>query len=156
MRKQTNTSPSPSPKGFQSPKFSDSDFRESADSDSDSDVRKALTHTLPDEINGWGSAFFCNMFLIFNNLSDHCVLSSLVGSSYNSYAARDFPWWTTWVCLGRNQLFLAPTWRSTKISWSFKNQLIQDNSWVEIHGIDRFWGGRTVFFPGGLLCKNLP
>jgi hypothetical protein len=36
MRKQTNTL-SPSPKGFQSPKFLDSD------SDSDSDVRKALT-----------------------------------------------------------------------------------------------------------------
>jgi hypothetical protein len=35
MRKQTNTL-SPSPKGFQSPKFSDSD------SYSDSDVRKAL------------------------------------------------------------------------------------------------------------------
>jgi hypothetical protein len=39
MRKQTNTL-SPSPKGFQSPKFSDSDFREVADSDSD--VWKAL------------------------------------------------------------------------------------------------------------------
>jgi hypothetical protein len=39
MRKQTNTL-SPSPKGFQSPKFSDSDFREVLDLDSD--VRKAL------------------------------------------------------------------------------------------------------------------
>jgi hypothetical protein len=44
MRKQTNTL-SPSPKGFQSPKFSDSDFEKSADSDSDSDVRKALPNT---------------------------------------------------------------------------------------------------------------
>jgi hypothetical protein len=43
MRKQTNTL-SPSPKGFQSPNFSDSDWtsEKSADSDSDSDVRKAL------------------------------------------------------------------------------------------------------------------
>jgi hypothetical protein len=41
MRKQTNTL-SPSPKGFQSPKFSDSDFREVRDSDMD--VQKALLY----------------------------------------------------------------------------------------------------------------
>jgi hypothetical protein len=46
MRKQTNTL-SPSPKCFQSPKFSDSDFREVQKSaDSDSDVRKALLHCI--------------------------------------------------------------------------------------------------------------
>jgi hypothetical protein len=38
MRKQTNTL-SPSPKGFQSPKFSEKS------ADSDSDVRKALVYT---------------------------------------------------------------------------------------------------------------
>jgi hypothetical protein len=52
MRKQTNTL-SPSPKGFQSPKFSDSDFREVKSADSDSDVRKALGDTIASFFGEW-------------------------------------------------------------------------------------------------------
>jgi hypothetical protein len=49
MRKQTNTL-SPSPKGFQRPKFRTRTSEKSADSDSDSDVRKALDSNPKSEI----------------------------------------------------------------------------------------------------------